>query len=380
MSQKIGTHKKKVLFIHPDLRGGGAEKVLVNLLNSLPKDDFDYTLLTFFKEGINKEFLSNEIAHYHVFKKVFRGWSKLQKVFSQRFLFRRLVKKDYDVIIGYLEGVPTRLLGGSNNPKTKLIAWVHVDLTDFQIEKVFRSKEEMKNTYKRLDAVVGVSHRALNSIKNLIEIPAKKLHVIHNVVDTDYIINRGAEPVDDVTFSDEMINLCSVGRLTHQKGYERLINALEHLKQNNVKFHLFLLGKGELEEELVQQVNKLSLEEDITFLGFQNNPHKYVQKCDLFVCSSYQEGFSTAVTESVLLGTPVITTDCAGMEEILDNGKVGMIVENSETALKEGLQKIVTDKSLYKKYLTETQAKSLVFQNKDNAKSVTDLLTNLLEN
>ncbi|MEM8937763.1 MAG: glycosyltransferase [Bacteroidota bacterium] len=380
MSQKFGTHKKKVLFIHPDLRGGGAEKVLVNLLNSLPKDDFDYTLLTFFQEGVNKEFLSNEITHYYVFKKVFRGWSKLQKVFSQRFLFRRLVKKDYDVIIGYLEGVPTRLLGGSNNPKTKLIAWVHVDLTDFQIEKVFRSKEEMKNTYKRLDAVVGVSHRALNSIKKLIEIPVKKLHVIHNVVDTDYIINRGVEPVDDVTFSDEMINLCSVGRLTHQKGYERLINALEHLKQNNIKFHLFLLGKGELEEELVQQVSKLSLEENVTFLGFQNNPHKYVQKCDLFVCSSYQEGFSTAVTESVLLGTPVITTDCAGMEEILDNGKVGMIVENSETALKEGLQKIVSDKSLYKKYLSETQAKSLVFQNKDNAKSVTDLLTNLLEN
>lgn len=370
--------QKKIVFIHPDLRGGGAEKVLVNLLNSLDTIKYNITLITFFKEGVNKELLKPHIKHNYVFKKVFKGWSIFQRLFPTKFLYKKLVTNDADLVVGYLEGVPTRVLGGSANPKTKLVSWVHVDLTDFNIEKVFRDKSEMEKIYLKLDAVVGVSKTALKSITKKIDIPKDKQYVIHNVVDTSLIIEQGNEKVEDIQFSQQVVNLCSVGRLTNQKGYSRLISIIAKLKQINLSIHLYLLGTGELEDELKGMVVSHKLQNNVTFLGFNKNPHKYVQKCDLFVCSSYQEGFSTAVTESVILGTPVITTNCAGMEEILDNGDIGMITDNNEDALFNGLKKIIEDQSLISHYKKKTLEKSAYLTNKNNAKDVENLFDKLL--
>lgn len=370
--------QKKIVFIHPDLRGGGAEKVLVNLINSLDTVKYNISLITFFEEGVNKELLKPHITHSYVFKKVFKGWSIFQRLFPTKFLYKKLVTNDADLVVGYLEGVPTRVLGGSTNPKTKLVSWIHVDLTDFNIEKVFRGKSEMEKIYLKLDAVVGVSQTALKSITKKIDIPKDKQYVIHNVVDTSLIIEQGKEKVEDIQFSEQVVNLCSVGRLTNQKGYSRLISIIAKLKQINLPVHLYLLGSGELEKELKDLVESYKLQNHITFLGFNKNPHKYVQKCDLFVCSSYQEGFSTAVTESVILGTPVVTTNCAGMEEILDNGDIGMITDNNEDALFNGLKKVIEDQSLIGHYKRKTLEKSAYLTQKNNAKDVENLFDKLL--
>jgi len=372
--------KKKVLFIHPDLRGGGAEKVLVNLLNTLSRIKYDISLLTIFNDGVNKDILKNDIKHITVLGKVFRGWSVIQKIFPQTYLFKRCVKDDYDIIISYLEGVPTRILGGCSNPKTKLVAWVHVDLSDFDISHVFRSKNEMELTYLKMDAVIGVSNKALDSIRNIVPITESQSKVIHNVLDTDLIINQGKKQVDDIFLSKEVINLCSVGRLTAQKGYERLIESIAVLIDKNIQVHLYLLGEGELRNRINNRVQELNLSKHVTLLGFKTNPHKYVEKCDLFVCSSYQEGFSTAVTEAVVLGVPVLTTDCAGMDEILEDGRIGMIVKNDGDSLTNGLIHLLTNNELLSTYKNKTQAKSIELQKRNNTLDVESLIDDLLNN
>ena len=81
------------------------------------------------------------------------------------------------------------------------------------------------------------------------------------------------------------------------------------------------------------------------FLGYKENPYKYLKNSDLFVCSSYFEGFSTAVTESIIVGTPVVTTNCSGMKEMLGkNNEYGIVVDNKEEALYKELKKILSDK------------------------------------
>ena len=127
---------KKILFVHPDLRGGGAEKVLINMINELNHNKYDITLYTIFKEGVNKNILAKNIEHKYMFKKVFRSWSIIQKIFTSKFLFKKIIGNKYDLVIAYLEGVPTRIVGGCNNDSTKIISWVHVDLSGFSIEKV----------------------------------------------------------------------------------------------------------------------------------------------------------------------------------------------------------------------------------------------------
>lgn len=370
--------KKKILFVHPDLRGGGAEKVLVNLLNTLDINTYDISLLTFFDEGVNKKLLSPHIKYSFLFKKVFRGWSLIQKVFSSRWLYKKIIKNDYDLIVAYLEGVPTRVVGGCNTPHTKIISWVHVDLTNFGIQKVFRSDSEMKNIYHKFDAVVGVSKTAINSLVNIVGLPQEKAHVIYNVVDTALILDQGNKKVENITFSNDIVNICTVGRLNRQKGYPRLLNVIKKLAEENFKFHLYILGNGALEKELINLIETYNIQNYVTMLGFNENPHKYVKSCDLFVCSSFEEGFSTAVTESVILGTPVITTDCSGMDEILDNGTIGMIVENSEAGLENGLRTLLSDPALLKHYKVKTSEKSLHFQQNKNTKAAEGLFNTLL--
>ncbi len=365
---------KKILFVHPNLIARGAEKVLVDLLNELDHTKYDITLYTFFEEGIHKERLSTNVKHKFLFKKIFRGWSVFQKIFSPKRLFKFLIKDDYDVIIAYLEGVPTRVVSGCTNPKTKLVSWVHVDLKNFGIEKVFRSMEEMKQCYHNCDRVVGVSKTAIRSLQEMVQLPQEKAMVIHNVVDTDAIINSGNEIVDDIEWNKEGMNICSVGSLTRQKGYPRLLKIVKKLKEEGKKFHLYIIGRGDEEQQLETYIATNALASHVTLLGFRANPHKYVKNCDLFVCSSFEEGFSTAVTESVVLQTPILTTDCSGMDEILEDGKYGMIVPNDEDALYRGLQQLVEDRELFLSYHTKAKERSLYFQQKNNAVDVEVLL------
>ena len=85
--------------------------------------------------------------------------------------------------------------------------------------------------------------------------------------------------------------------------------------------------------------NKLN--DCVELTGFIDNPYPLLKKADLFVCSSLTEGFSTVVSEAIFLGTPVLTTDCAGMKDILGDSEFGLIVENNENGLYEGLKQLL---------------------------------------
>jgi len=239
----------------------------------------------------------------------------------------------------------------------------------------------MQNIYLKYDAVVGVSKTALNSLhKKVPTIEPNKLKVIHNVVDIDLIISRGNENVDDFNFSNDnnSITICTVGRLAQQKGYIRLLHIISRLAKEGFAFHLIIIGQGEHENELKSIIKENNLHDYVSLLGFKSNPHKYVNKSDLFICSSYQEGFSTAVTESVLLKTPVLTTNCAGMDEILVDGKYGMIVDNSDEALYEGLKNLLANKNILNDYKLLAKERSEFLQNKNNIIEIENLFDSII--
>ena len=87
---------------------------------------------------------------------------------------------------------------------------------------------------------------------------------------------------------------------------------------------------------------------NVTLLGYKKNPYKYIRNSDLFVCSSRAEGFSTVVSEAIILEKPIVTTECSGMRELLgDNSEYGIICENNTKALYESLLKVLSNKELY---------------------------------
>jgi len=342
----------KILFVIPTLGEGGAERVLVTLVNNLNKNKYDISVLSLFDVGINRKYMDPELKYLTCFPKLFRGNIHLMKLFSPEVLFRFFIRNDYDIIVSYLEGPTSRIVSGCPKLNTRIVNWVHTEIDSIsRITNSYRSKKEAIDSYQRYDATVFVSRTARNSFISKFPQISKNLRVIYNSVDTNRIRDLSLQTIDGNLFDNGAINLVSVGRFTQQKGFDRLLKIIERLIRDGFNLHLYLIGKGELLKKYQEIIKNCSISDSVTIMGFLENPYKYVSKCDLFVCSSYREGYSTAVTESLIVGTPIITTLCSGMEELLgENNEYGIITENSIESLYLGIKKLLQDKVLLAKY------------------------------
>lgn len=350
--------KKKVLFIINNLKGGGAEKALVNLMNNLNPSKYNITCKVLFNEGINIKYLKEHINYQFVFNKTIRGYSHIAKVIPNNTLYKFVMKNEkYDIEVAFLEGVTTKIISGSTNLNSLKVAWIHTEFNSRKIYKHgFMSKEKVDKAYKKFDKIVTVSKDAQESFYKL---SACKSTVIENIVD----INLQKEYEGEI--NSNFFNFITVGRLTEVKGYERLIYIMKEIsKKHKIKLHI--LGEGALRSKLEKLILELGLDKIVYLYGYIENPASIVEKCDLFICSSYREGLSTVVAESIAVGTPVLTTDCSGMKELLKNNKYGLIVENSEQGLLKGIQYLLDNQDeigLYKKNLE----KDRLFRSKINA-------------
>ena len=336
--------KQKILICHFDLSHGGAEKVLVNLLKCLDYSKYEVSLLLLFKYGVNLQSLPSNVKVIYLFnRKPFRGITVLLKLLPPRLLHKLLIKEKYDIEIAYLEGAPTRIISGCPNEDTKLFSWVHTRVgKDFF--NPYRSLNEAKKAYHRFNKVVFVSDATKQVFQTKTGWDNLLCEVCHNVIDVEEIKTLSQESIS-IDLSHLKINMCSVGKLTEQKGHTRMIRILSELNHKLTKdWQLFILGNGDQKQYIEDMLEEYGLKDHVHLLGYDTNPYKYVSKMDVFICASYNEGYSTAVTESIVVGTPVITTDCPGMSEILGDSGAGIIVENSYEGLRDITEALLTGK------------------------------------
>lgn len=338
--------KKRILFFITSLDGGGAEKVLVNMVNNLDQSKYDITVQTLFDQGINKQYLKKTINYQYCFKKVFRGNIHLFKLFTPKYLYKKFIKEDYDIVVSYFQGATTRIIAGCPKTHVKLVQWIHNEFKDKkQLLNCYRSENEFINLQKRYDATVYVAETSKEAYHRVFPNLITNNHILYNVVEVDRILELSNEFEEKIIKNDEYLNLISVGRLVPQKAFDRLIRIMNRcVNEDKKSVKLFLLGTGHLEKELKDLVCKYKLEDFVIFLGYNTNPYKYVKNADLFVCSSLHEGFSTAVTESLIVGTPVITTECSGMRELLGKKQeYGIITSNNEDDLYVSLSDLINN-------------------------------------
>lgn len=367
----------KILFHIHDLGQGGAEKVLVNLVNHLDPTKYDITVLALFGGGVNETALKEHVRYQTVFRRTIPGNSHWMKLFSPAFLHRAFVKEDYDIEVAYLEGPSSRIISGCRNQNTKLVSWIHGEQkTPQAATKSFRSYEEARSCYNRFDRIVGVSETVKQNFLQLIPIESP-MEVLYNTVESERILKCSQEHIEEGFFSEKDFKLVAVGTLKHVKSYDRLIQIVRKLCDDMLPVHLYLLGSGPDEDMLRKMTSDLGLTDRIDFLGFQSNPYKYVSKCDLFVCSSWTEGFSTAATEALIVGTPVCTTDVSGMREMLGDNEYGVITENSEEALYLGIRNLITEPGLLQMYREKARMRGKSFQTERTVKAVEDMLDSL---
>lgn len=368
---------KRVLFLIHDLGVGGAEKVLVNLVNHMDPKRFDITVMALFGGGVNEQYLESHIHYHAVWKSAYPGNSKFMKLLSPQKLHKICIKDHYDVEISYLEGPSARIISGCQDFNTKLICWIHIEQHTRKCSSgSFRSFRESQECYGRFNQIVCVSETVR---QDFLSIYPETINccVKYNTLETGKILAMKDEPVD-VSFYQNEFKLVAVGKISKNKGFDRLARIVKELRKDGLSVHLYALGIGSEKKCIEDYLRENHLEEYYTFLGYRTNPYKYIAKCDLFVCASLAEGFSTAATEALIVGTPVCTVDVSGMKEMLgENNEYGLITENTDEALYNGIKKLLEKKELLKYYKEKAFERGRMFSTEKTVEAVETVIEEL---
>ena len=321
---------KKVLFAINTLNNGGAEKVLLTLLRYLDPKKYEIHLLVVFGEGIYFEQIPQYVIVTHIFPCKSKEATKEIREHAAK-LYEQYVKESYDVMVAFLEGPSTKILSCCNDPMCRKYAWMHTNLKKRHRTAVFyKSFEEEKYAYSQYDKIVFVSEAIRVAFGEMFGIElVQNAAVCYNPLEAK-TIRRMAEAYE---VAHDKFTVCAVGRVIPEKGFLRLTSICEHMVEDGRDFTLNIVGDGKEYDRLKEMVESHHLEKWEHLIGFQENPYPYIKNADLFVCSSLNEGYNLAISEAVILGVPVISTDCSGIKENLGNGKWGYIVENRKETL-----------------------------------------------
>jgi len=380
--------KRKILFVIPTLVGGGAEKVLVTILKYLSRDKYEITLFVLYDVGAytnsipewinvikgpkpdktNIKEISRipwaECAHTHVFnlkQKIYRNLiNRTPKIFRALMLKR----KRFDIEVAALEGVPCHLISNWGGHGIKW-GWIHTD--------PIKAKDvDACKTYQALDKVICVSESVRELISIKYNLPPQNTDTVYNPIDTRLIITLAKQKPNIKKKGTTAIYL---GRLSQEKGVERLIRAMYTARESNPHLYLWILGAGHLENQLKKLVIELQLANFIKFLGFVENPYPFIVEADFLVCPSDFEGFSLSIAESLLLQKPVVSTKTLGPTELLKNGELGILCETTEISLTNAILKMSSPEIL-QEYKENIAATSFAFDLNTSICKLEELLDN----
>lgn len=341
--------KKKIcmMFNHFQLQDGVCRSAIAiaNLL--VEREDVDITLIPLFNyDKDTLTYVSEKVQIKPVFRTYFKGMSSIIKKIPAKLLYKLIVGKRYDVDIAFQYGTSQNIIAAGVDSFHKSVSWVHT----YDKGLVFR------DCYKKIGNVVHVAKCNVQLFKDEIQDDTINVDYNYNPIDDEFVRQQGSEPIP--LSKKDNLQIVSVGRMSEEKGYKRLLNCVERLKNDGYKFSLWLLGDGPQLQELKELSSQKGINEYVTFLGRQNNPHAYTAKADVFVCSSFSEGYSTACTEAIMLNVPVISTNVSGAEEIIEESGCGEVFDSTEEALYCGLKRVLEEPSIvnvWKKTLETTK-------------------------
>ncbi|EMN6201062.1 glycosyltransferase [Vibrio vulnificus] len=338
---------KVALFI-PDYRGGGAEKVFVNVANELYLKGHDVDMLTISNEGVFKGDVLLGIR-----KKSFNTRKLITAIPK---LILHLLKNEYDVIytamdhvnlVGFISIRFVRLFGIN----TRQVASVHTNISNVLSNmSTFRSlvySKVMSFLYENIDNVFCVSSGCRNDLTKTLGLDIKSIDVIYNPVvkieDIDIIYATVAKKENH-----DVINILSIGRLEEVKDYPTALKAvskLVHEKGINIKYTI--LGEGSQREFLELEVENLNIKDHVCFKGFVSNPLHYLVNSDLFVLCSTYEGFGNVLVEATEANVPIISSRCmTGPIEIVNNENCFFETKNAESLYLKILEFVNSDSKI----------------------------------
>lgn len=331
----------KILICNLGIGGGGAERVLVDLISYWrdcagessiePKRDIDLFLIEKKKQDVYLGFCEENLRRVFSFPHIFGKWRFLNKFWKRRVLknpslINRFITEQYDVNIGFLEGISTIYI--SQKQGGKKIGYIHISLKE--IRNNTRDERELE-AYLKLDMLVCVSHYVKDSLLALYpELATKRIEVVYNPVNKDSILSRAQE----CTPHKERFTFLQVGRLTEQKGLKTLLEANALLQNEGLEYDIWLLGEGARYQGELEAMIQAQGVSNVRFLGFHANPYPYIKACDCMLLASYYEGYGLVLAEACVLGRAIIASDIPTSKEVLcdERGEASALLFPSKDA------------------------------------------------
>lgn len=364
--------KKKIMIMIPTLGGGGAEKILVDVLNNIDLQNLDITLILLKKKGIYISKLRKDIKLKTISKNNNIIIDKLQKILIKfcpkafNFLF---IREKYDIEVAYLEGLASNLVANSINKKSKKISWVHCDMSKYNWTKQYYYGNNQEKSYSKFDDIVFVSNKCKDGFIETFPNNKVDKHIIYNpIIDRD-IIKKSLE--HRVEFSK--FTVVSVGSLSKVKGFDRLIRAFSEISKRN-DINLNIIGEGAERVNLEALIDEHNLQNKVKLLGYLENPYPYIRSANLIVSSSYSEAYPTILLESIILEKAILATNVDGNNEVLDFGETGMLCESNIDGLVKGIENILSNKTIINLYEQRCLEKSKQLNYKKQIKKIESLL------
>jgi len=315
--------RTRVALVAPFLRGGGAERVMVNLVRSIDRARFDVRLILAEKTGAYVDLVPDEVPVIDL---------RSSRV---RYALPRLVREVNrfrpDVIlstIGYmnlallatrpaLRGSPRIIVREANVPLREVSALPP------RTRQIFTLAYRV--LYPRADLIIAQCDDMKADLVEFLKCPEGKIRRIYNPVDVQAVrsASTASDPFDDPTRT----NIVGVGSFLDRKGFDLLIEAFAEVNSRRPDTHMTILGDGPLRRRLEEQARHLGLEDQVSFPGFADNPHPYLRCADMYVLSSRWEGLPNTMLEALACGTKVVAADCrSGPREILQGNTYGELV------------------------------------------------------
>lgn len=369
----MSCEKKKVLMVVHAWGIGGVMTSTSNLANALYKKGYDVTIIITSNKieetnnllpGIHFRFREEKQSRFWAKLPYFRNfwgsgmWSRRQ---TPQKLHKYFVGKEkFDIEIAQFFGRPLKVVTGSPNQQSKKIAWIHSDFSYGKNEGYlsgFKKREEAISAYRSFDAVICASQGVKDSFEKVIH-RTENNFVIYNLNDTTQIWKLSAEKL---AVKKDKFTFVFVGRLSHEKGVMRLLEAVRRLNQDGMEFDCWIVGDGaeRAQAESYIQENKL---DNVLMLGQQKNPYPYIKAADMLVLPSEAEAYGLSVSEALILHTPVLATDCVGPRDILNGGEYGILVDNNNESIYQGMKSVLLEQEVLDYYKAKAKARAEFFQ------------------
>lgn len=306
---------KNILFFTHYLVGGGAEKTVVNLaeyMNKTYQDIRAYIGVVYDDETVHAQLDCVRVLKSRTTPQMSK-FRKLPIIIRQISELKKLKKELHiDVCISFLPGAD--FLNVWSKGKEKIVVSVR-NKESFFVKNYLR-KWYIKFCYNRSDRIIAISEGVKQDIVEYFGVKQEKVQVIYNPVPQAKPSEKTSEKFEELY--DKKRIVINIGRLTEQKGQKYLLRAFKIAAERVPDAHLVILGTGELEKELADEIHRLQLQNNVTLMGFVYNPMDYVEKAEVFVFSSIVEGFGNVLLEVMRTGKPIISTDCDfGPRELL---------------------------------------------------------------